>query len=54
MEGVWEHKLQRSGTAVKVRMFSPPGAQVRKAIEAEAERLNGFWGTDTAVTFEDH
>ena len=51
--GVWEHKVGRSQTAVKVRMLSPTSAPVRQGIEAEAERLRAFWKTEVAVEFED-
>jgi hypothetical protein len=49
IEGVWEHKVARSRTAIKVRMFSSPSAQVRKCIEAEAERLGAFWNTEVTL-----
>jgi hypothetical protein len=42
MKGVWEYKVQRSHTIVRVHMFSSPAASVKKRIEAEAERLNAF------------
>jgi Winged helix DNA-binding domain len=49
--GVWEHKAKRSSTLVTVRMFETPTAKVRKAIVAEAERLNDFLDTSVAVEF---
>jgi hypothetical protein len=52
MMGVWEYKTGRSQTVVKVRMFSPPAASIKKEIEAEVERLGGFLNTRVAVAFE--
>jgi hypothetical protein len=51
IRGVWEYKVRRSDTLVRVRMFAPPTARVRKAIIAEAERLNDFLDTTVAVEF---
>ena len=51
IRGVWEHKIKKSRTLVTVRMFAPPTAKIRKAIIAEAERLNGFLDTTVAVEF---
>jgi hypothetical protein len=51
IEGVWEHKAGRSGTTVRVEMFSSPTAQVRKGIEVEAERLGAFWDAEVALEF---
>lgn len=50
IRGVWEHKVKRTNTLVTIRMFAAPTARVRKAIIAEAERLNDF--LDTAVVVE--
>ena len=50
IRGVWEHKVKRTHTLVTIRMFAAPTAKVRKAIIAEAERLNDF--LDTAVDVE--
>jgi hypothetical protein len=49
--GVWEYKVRRSSTLVTVRMFASPTARVRKAIVAEAERLNDFLDTQVVVEF---
>ena len=51
ISGVWEYKVKRSSTLVKVRMFAPTTALVREAIVAEAERLNDFLDTHVAVEF---
>ncbi|MFL5735658.1 MAG: winged helix DNA-binding domain-containing protein [Chloroflexia bacterium] len=51
MKGVWEHKSGASRTTVKVSMFSPPTASVRKGIKAEAERLAAFLNKEVAVEF---
>jgi hypothetical protein len=34
-------------------MFATPAEKVRRGIEAEAERLEGFLGTKVAVEFVD-
>jgi DNA glycosylase AlkZ-like len=52
MKGVWEYKTGRARTVVKVRMFAPPTASIRKGIEAEVERLSAFLGSEVAVEFE--
>jgi len=54
MKGVWEHKTQGSKTTVKVRMFSPPSASIRRGIEAEVERLNAFLNTTVIVEFQNN
>jgi hypothetical protein len=52
ISGVWEYKIKTSSTIVYVRMFASPTARVRKAIVAEAERLNDFLDTRVVVEFE--
>lgn len=42
MKGIWEYKVQRSQTLIKVRLFSSPTTLIQKGIETEAERLSGF------------
>lgn len=54
MKGVWEHKIQRSQTIVKVRMFASPTAPVKRGIEAEVERLGAFLNAKVALEYEDH
>ena len=54
MKGVWEHKVGRSQTNVKVRAFSSLPAPVRKGIEAEAERLDAFLTTNVALEYEEY
>ncbi|GLV60097.1 hypothetical protein KDH_69200 [Dictyobacter sp. S3.2.2.5] len=39
IQGIWSSTVRRSHTIVKVNMFSPATAAIRKGIEAEAERL---------------
>jgi hypothetical protein len=51
--GVWEYATRKEQTRVQIRMFTPPAAPVRSAIEAEAERLAGFLETPVAVEFVD-
>ncbi len=52
IRGVWEYTIKTSRTIVEVRMFASPTARVRKAIVAEAERLNAFLDTTVVVEFE--
>lgn len=54
MKGVWEYKAGHSRTVVTVRMFESSSAEIRKGIEAEAERLTGFWNTEVALEFDDY
>jgi hypothetical protein len=54
MRGVWEYKIRRSQTIVKINMFSSPTALVRRGIEAEAERLGAFLNTKVALKYEDY
>jgi hypothetical protein len=51
--GVWEYETRKDQTRVQVRLFTPPGPQVRRGIEAEAERLASFLETKVAVEFVD-
>ena len=55
MKGVWEHKVERSRTVIKVRMFSPSTitASLKRGIEAEAERLGAFVNSGVDVQYED-
>jgi len=51
MEGTWEHDSQRSTIALKVDMFAPPSASVKRGIQAEAARLGEFFGTEVRVQY---
>ena len=53
IQGIWEYQAQRTPTRLKVRMFSPPAASIRKAIEAEGERLGAFLNQEIAIDYED-
>jgi hypothetical protein len=53
IEGVWEYETRKGQTLVTVRMFDKPAEKVRRGIEAEAERLEGFLDTKVAVEFVD-
>jgi len=48
---VWEYKVKQPNIVVAVRMFTSPTARVRRAIVAEAERLNDFLDTQVVVEF---
>ncbi len=43
IQGVWRSTIRRSQVIIKVNLFSPPTAAIRKGIEAEAERLSHFF-----------
>jgi hypothetical protein len=53
IEGVWEYETRKGQTLVKVSMFTPPSQKVRRGIETEAERLEGFLGAKVAVELMD-
>ncbi|HYP41645.1 MAG TPA: winged helix DNA-binding domain-containing protein [Chloroflexia bacterium] len=53
IEGVWEYETRKGQTLVTVRMFATPAEKVRRGVEAEAERLEGFLDTKVAVEFVD-
>jgi hypothetical protein len=50
-EGVWAYETRKGQTLVTVSMFATPSANLRKGIEAEAERLESFFDTKVAVKF---
>jgi hypothetical protein len=51
IDGVWEHKKGNKATKVTVEMFRKPTAEVKKGIEAEAERLGDLLGGPAEVTY---
>jgi len=51
MKGVWDYKTKGKQTVVKVEMFDSPTKQVRKGIEAEAERLGNFLNSKIVVEY---
>lgn len=51
IQGVWQHTMRRSHTAVNVRLFSPPTALIRKGVEAEAQRLSDFFKTKVLLEY---
>lgn len=51
MEGVWGYDKKRSQATVKVEMFSPPKASVRRGIEREAKRLGDFFEMKVNVDY---
>ena len=53
IEGVWEYDTRKGQTLVTVLMFATPAEKVRRGIEAEVERLEGFLDTKVAVEFVD-
>jgi hypothetical protein len=56
VEGVWDLAARKGDTIMTVRMFrshAAAGSEVRRGIEAEAERLEGFFGTRVTLEFAD-
>ena len=51
VEGVWEYETRKDQTLVNVSMFATPTENVRRRIDAEAERLASFVDTKAVVTF---
>jgi hypothetical protein len=51
MEGIWEHEAQASRRLLKVEMFSPPSASVRRGIQTEARRLAEFLGVEAELVY---
>ena len=47
--GVWAYRKVRAGRLVEVRPFRPLDAEEETGVEAEAERIGGFFGTDPPV-----
>jgi hypothetical protein len=53
IKGVWEYTTRRTQTIVKVQLFAPPTAAVRRGIAAEAQRLGGFLNTEVVLEYAD-
>jgi hypothetical protein len=53
MQGVWRYATRRSQTIVKVSLFCPSTAGIRKGIEAEMERLRDFFNTNVMLEYEE-
>ena len=51
IEGVWEYETRKNQTHVKVSMFAEPSENVRRGMEAEANRLESFLNTKVVVEF---
>lgn len=51
MKGVWDYKTKGKQMVVKVEMFESATKQVRKGVEAEAERLGEFLGSKVVVEY---
>ncbi|HET7090700.1 MAG TPA: crosslink repair DNA glycosylase YcaQ family protein [Anaerolineae bacterium] len=47
MEGTWDYDNQHARIVVKVEMFAPPTASIKRGIQTEAKRLGEFLGTET-------
>jgi hypothetical protein len=49
MAGVWSHERRGTALAVELEPFAPVGAEVERAVEAEAARLAAFLGGEPEV-----
>src|SRR5579859_2218386 len=54
IQGIWDYKIRRSHTIVKVKLFSSSTAAIRKGIEAEAERFSHLFEKEVLLEYEDH
>ena len=52
-KGIWEIKSQGSQASLKVRLFSPASAALKKGIAAEVDRLSAFLNTQLSLVYED-
>ena len=52
IQGVWQSTTQRSQTVSKVQLFSSLTPEIRKGIEAEAERLGDYYKTKVLLEYE--
>jgi hypothetical protein len=52
IQGIWSYKIRRSQIVVKVNLFSPFTATIRKGIEVEAERLSDFFKAKVLLEYE--
>jgi hypothetical protein len=51
MEGIWEYDNQGSKIAIKIEMFAPPPASVKRSIQAEAKRLGDYFGAKAELVY---
>lgn len=52
IQGVWHYKIRRSHVVVTVKLFSTSTASIWQGIEAEVERLSGFFKTKVLLEYE--
>ena len=52
IQGLWNHKIQRAHTIVKVSLFSSATAVIRAGIAAEAERLGQLFENKVLLEYE--
>jgi hypothetical protein len=52
IQGVWQYKLRRSQTVIRVQLFSSSTAAIRKGIEADAERLSYLFEKEVLLEYE--
>lgn len=52
IQGLWNHKIQRAHTIVKVSLFSSATAAIRAGIAAEAERLSQLFENKVLLEYE--
>ena len=52
IKGIWEHKVKRTRTNVKVSLFSAPTKAFKRGIDAEVERLGVFFNLPVELAVE--
>lgn len=52
MEGIWTYDRQGNQVNVQIQMFAPAAAEVKRGIEAEAERLGNFLNMPAVLVYE--
>ena len=52
IQGIWRSTMRRSQAMVKVNLFSPSTASIRKGIETEAQRLSDLFEKEVVLEYE--
>jgi hypothetical protein len=52
IQGLWNYKIRRSQTVIKVNLFCSPTAAIREGIEAEAQRLSRLFEKEVLLEYE--
>lgn len=52
IQGIWNSKIRRSQTIIRINLFSSPTSSIRKGIAAEAERLSHLFKKEVVLEYE--